>query len=118
VPDADDPTPASAGADDPEPDGGVAPALPSVGARVLAFGAIVIAGVCGGFIGFAFVDLQCTGDCGTASAIGGLVGAALAAVGVAVVAILTLRAMGEWQTIQSRPEGARPDYGDLYRKGR
>jgi hypothetical protein len=99
-------------------DSGVASALPSVGARILAFGAILVAGICGGFIGFAFVDLQCTGDCGTASAIGGLVGAVLAAVGVAVVAVLTLRAMGEWKTIQQRPEGARPDYGDLYRKGR
>jgi hypothetical protein len=102
----------------PETGSPVAPALPSVGARVLAFGAILVAGVCGGFIGYAFVDLQCTGECGTPSAIGALVGAAGAAIGVAVVAVLTLRAMGEWKTIQQRPEGARPDYGDLYRKGR
>jgi hypothetical protein len=92
---------------------GVDAALPSVATRVLAFAAIVVAGVCGGFIGWAFVDLQCTGDCGTPTAIGGLVGAASAAVGVAVVVVLTVRAMGEWRTIQARPGGARPDYGDV-----
>ena len=102
---------------DPQPSSpaGVEPALPSVGARILAFGAIIVAGVFGGFIGYAFIDLQCTGDCGTPSALGGLVGALVAAVGVAVVAVLALRAMGEWKTIQARPGGARPDYGDLYR---
>jgi hypothetical protein len=96
---------------------GVDPALPSVGARVLAFGSIILAGVCGGLIGYAFIDLQCTGDCGTVSALGGLVGAVVAAAGVAVVAVLALRAMGEWQTIKERPGGARPDYGDLRRPG-
>ena len=34
-------------------------ALPSVAARVLAFVAIVIGGLCGGLIGYAFTDLQC-----------------------------------------------------------
>ena len=97
-PSAADPSPA----DQPETDGGVDPALPSVGARVLAFGAIVIAGICGGFIGFAFVDLQCTGDCGTAEAIGAIIGALGAAIGTAVIAVLVLRAMGEWHEIQDR----------------
>jgi hypothetical protein len=98
---------------DPVTPGGVDPALPSVGARVLAFAAILVGGLCGGFIGYAFVDLQCTGECGTASAIGALVGGLGAAIGVAVVAVLALRAMGEWKTIQARPEGARPDYSSL-----
>jgi hypothetical protein len=86
-------------------DGSPAPrtALPSVGARVLAFAAILLAGAAGGFIGFAFVDLQCSGDdCGLQSGIGGLVGAVVAAGGTAVVSVLTLRAMGEWHTIQAR----------------
>jgi hypothetical protein len=39
---------------------------------------------------------------------GALGGAALAAGGVAVVTVLTLRAMGEWRTIQDR-EAARPE---------
>lgn len=95
---------------EPAVDGGVDPALPSVGARILAFSAILVAGLCGAFIGYAFIDLQCTGDCGTPSAIGALVGGLGAAIGVAVVAVLALRAMGEWKTIQSRPGGARPDY--------
>jgi hypothetical protein len=76
-------------------------ALPSVRARVLAFFAIVVAGVAGGLIGYAFVKLQCHGNCSTPDGLGGLVGAALAAGGVAVIAVLTLRAMGEWKTIKA-----------------
>ena len=77
-------------------------ALPSVGARVLAFLAILVAGLCGGVIGYAFIDLQCEGDCGTAAGIGAVVGALIGAIGVAVVVTLALRAMGEWRTIQHR----------------
>jgi hypothetical protein len=52
--------------------------------------------VCGGLIGYAFMDLQCTGNCGLQKGLGALVGAVGAAIGVAVIAVLTLRAMGEW----------------------
>ena len=62
--------------------------------------AIVIAGVCGGLIGYAFVDLQCEGDCTVWAGLSGLAGAVIAATGVAIVAVLTLRAMDEWETIQ------------------
>ena len=75
-------------------------ALPSTGARVLAFAAILIAGLCGGLIGYAVVDLQCEGDCTVASGAAGLAGAVIFAVGVGVVAVLALRAMGEWRVIQ------------------
>ena len=75
-------------------------ALPPVVARVLAFVAILVGGVCGGVIGAAVVDVQCTGDCTDAAAIGGVVGAITGAAGVAVVAVLALRAMGEWRTIE------------------
>lgn len=75
-------------------------ALPSTGARLLAFGAIVLAGVCGGLIGWKVTDLQVDGDGGIAAGLGGLVGAVIAAGGVAIVAVLVLRAMGEWHTIQ------------------
>jgi hypothetical protein len=75
-------------------------ALPSVRARVLAFCAIVLAGICGALIGSSFVSLQCTGDCITPAGIGALVGAVVAAGGVAVVAVLTLRAMAEWRRIR------------------
>ena len=74
-------------------------ALPSPFARALAMGAIVIAGICGGLIGWKVTDLSTDGDSQLLAGVVGLVGAALAAGGVAVVAVLVLRAMGEWQTI-------------------
>ena len=75
-------------------------ALPSVRARVLAFLAIVVAGAAGGLIGWSFVHISCEGDCATAAGLGAVVGALTAAAGVAVVSVLTLRAMGEWRRIQ------------------
>ena len=79
-------------------------ALPSVRARVLAFAAIVVGGGAGGLIGWSFVHLSCEGDCTTPATFGAVGGAVLAAVGVAVVAVLTLRAMGEWRRIQSEDD--------------
>jgi hypothetical protein len=90
----------------PEPPAeGVASALPSTTARVLAFASILVGGLCGGLIGYAVADLQCTSGCGGATAgVGALIGALVAAGGVAVVAVLVLRAMAEWRTIQNRSE--------------
>ena len=68
-------------------------------ARVLAFTAIVVAGACGALIGGSLVSLQCKGNCTTPTGAGAIVGAGVAAIGVAVVAVLTLRAMGEWRRI-------------------
>ena len=82
-------------------------AVPSVTARVLAFVAVVIAGVCGGLIGYAIIDVQCQKGCATPEGISAVVGAAVAAGGVSVVAVLVLRAMGEWRTIQREQEGPR-----------
>jgi CDP-diglyceride synthetase len=82
-------------------------ALPSRGARFLAFAAILTGGLCGGLIGFSVTRLQCAGDCSTNKSLGGLVGAVLGAVGVAVVSVLALRAMGEWKTIQERNDKRR-----------
>lgn len=79
-------------------------ALPSTGARVAAFAAIVVAGLCGGVIGYAFMDLQTEGDATVLAGLGMVVGALFGAVGVAVVAVLALRAMGEWRTIQHREQ--------------
>jgi hypothetical protein len=90
--------------------------LPSTGARVLAFAAILIGGLCGGMIGYSVTDLQCTGSCSTNSALGAAVGAVIGAVGVAVVAVLALRAMGEWKTIQERDERRQRDRNDTRRK--
>jgi hypothetical protein len=88
--------------DQPSPQAGRAPidtALPSTGARALALAAIVVAGVCGGLIGWKVTVLSTDGDSDLLAGLMGLLGAAVAAGGVAVVAVLVLRAMGEWQTI-------------------
>lgn len=66
---------------------------------MLAFVAIILAGLAGAAIGASFVSVQCKGNCTTPTGIGGIVGGAAAAAGVAVVATLTLRAMGEWKRI-------------------
>ena len=69
--------------------------LPGRGAFVLAFSAVVVAGVLGGIIGYGIVDV--TSDSGFFAFVGALVGALVGAVGVAVVAVLVLRAMSEWK---------------------
>ena len=66
------------------------------------FLAILVGGLCGGLIGYGFTDLQCTGDCTNPSALGGVFGAIIGACGVAVVAVLGLRAMGEWRRLQEQ----------------
>lgn len=80
-------------------------ALPSVTARVLGFVAIIVSGAIGAFIGYGFTDLQNHSSSNTANAIGALIGGLIGAGGVAVVVVLALRAMGEWQSIQRRPTG-------------
>ncbi len=87
-------------------------ALPSTRARALAFAAILVAGICGGLIGLSFVNLQCDGDCATPSGIGAVVGALAAAGGVAVVAVLVLRAMGEWRSQAAQPGTSGVDGSD------
>lgn len=89
-------------ADDP---GEIPPTLPSTAARLVAFAAILAAGGAGGFIGYAITDLQCRGDCDLNRGIGMLVGAVIAAVGVAIVVQLALRAMSEWRRIETERAG-------------
>ena len=86
----------------------VSSALPSRTARLLAFASILVGGLCGGLIGFSVTRLQCTGDCTANKSVGGLVGAVIGAVGVAIIAVLALRAMGEWKTIQERDAPGQP----------
>ena len=92
----------------------VAPsALPSTGARALAFASILLAGACGGLIGWAITDLQCEGACTAPTGIGMLVGALIGAGGVAIIAMLGLRAMAEWKAIErQRRHGVAPDAED------
>jgi hypothetical protein len=77
-------------------------ALPSPAARLAAFVAILVAGGAGGLIGYTLVDLQCDGDCALPLGIGTFVGAVGAAAGMSVVAVLVLRAVGEWREIEAR----------------
>ena len=101
-------------------------ALPSVTARLLAFLAILVGGLCGGLIGWSVTDLQCgpeqkvvlgarstttlaspveeERDCAAWNGAGGALGAVIGAGGTGVVAVLVLRAMAEWRTIQHRQE--------------
>lgn len=76
--------------------------LPSLGARILAFSAIVLGGLFGGLIGYGFADLQCAEGCATRAGGFALLGAVIGAAGVGIVAVLALRAMGEWRVIQHR----------------
>lgn len=71
--------------------------MPPLAARILAFAAVIIAGLCGGLIGYGVVDLSCEDGCAVAATGVGLGGAIVCAAGVGIVAVLTLRAMGEWR---------------------
>jgi hypothetical protein len=77
-------------------------ALPSPAARAAAFAAILVAGLAGGLIGYALVHIQCHGDCALPMGIGILVGAVVAAGGMSIVAVLVLRAVGEWREVEQR----------------
>lgn len=80
------------------PGGDPTSALPSVMARVVAFMSIFVGAGTGGMIGHTFADLG-----GFSSSMVGLltfVSMLLGAGGVAVIAVLTLRAFGEWETIR------------------
>jgi hypothetical protein len=77
-------------------------ALPSVGVRVAAFAAICLSGLAGAMIGYSLVSLQCEGNCGVWAGLGLLIGALAAAGGMAIVAVLVMRAIGEWREIEDR----------------
>jgi hypothetical protein len=61
----------------------------------VAFAAIVAGGVIGGVIGWTFIAIQADSEVG--QAIGAAIFAITAAAGTAVLAVLVLRAMGDWQ---------------------
>jgi hypothetical protein len=73
------------------------PYAASRAALIGAFVAVVVAGLSGAAIGYGLVGIGCTGDCGTVSGLGALVGGLVAAGGVAIVAVLLLRSMAEWK---------------------
>jgi hypothetical protein len=69
---------------------------------VAAFAAICLGGLAGALIGYSLVELQCDGDCALPLGIGLFAGAVIAAGGMSVVAVLVLRALGEWRELQDR----------------
>lgn len=75
-------------------------ALPSVTARAFAFVGIIIAGLAGALIGFSLIDLQCDGDCDLPNSIGLVTGAVVSAIGMSIVVVLVLRALGEWRELE------------------
>ena len=81
-------------------------AEPPTAARWLAFGGIVLAGLLGGLIGYGTADLL--GAQQWQSAVAAIALAAGAAIGVGIVAQLTLRAMNEWNAVQ-HPEDRRKE---------
>lgn len=68
----------------------------------MAFISILIGGLAGGLIGYALVDVQCDGDCGLPLGIGMFLGSVISAGGTAIVAVLVLRALGEWRELADR----------------
>ena len=70
------------------------PMLPSRSAFLLAFSAVVLAGLFGGIIGFGVADVGSESD--AARLLGTFLGAMIGAAGVGIVAVLVLRAMSEW----------------------
>jgi hypothetical protein len=77
-------------------------ALPAPTARLAAFVAILLGGLAGGLIGYTLVKLQCHGTCAAQRGVGALVGSVIAALGMSVVAVLVLRALGEWKELERR----------------
>ena len=92
-------------------------AAPPSQARWLAFAAILVGGLLGARVGFGVGDLM-GGSVG--ATIGAVIGGLTGAIGVGMLANLTLRAMNEWRSVehpeadadqQGRPE-SRPDKGE------
>ena len=77
-------------------------ALPSPKARVVAFIAILVAGIAGALIGSALIDLQCSGNCDVPIGLGLLLGGIIGAGGMSIVTVLVLRAAGEWRELADR----------------
>lgn len=77
-------------------------AVPSRLARFAALLAIVVAGFCGGLIGYALTQELCVDECNTTAGFVGLGGAIATATGVAIVVALALKASTEWHDKQTR----------------
>ena len=77
-------------------------ALPPQTARAIAFAMIMIVGVLGAILGYALGNATCTDDCSVKAGSFLLIGAVAGALGSAIMSVLALRAMGEWNEIRDR----------------
>ena len=71
--------------------------MPSRVAFLASFFGVVFAGIFGGVIAYGLVDVGCDGRCEGSKLLAVVIGSVLAAGGVGIVAVLVLRAMGEWR---------------------
>jgi multisubunit Na+/H+ antiporter MnhG subunit len=85
-------------------------ALPSPLARAIAFTGIALGGLAGALIGYALIAIQCAGSCALEKGLGIFFGAVISAAGMSVVAVLALRAMGEWREITDREAAGHPGF--------
>jgi len=74
-------------------------ALPSPRARLVGFISILAGGLAGGLLRFALVDIQADGDSSVLRGLGIFSGSVIAAGGTAIIAVLVLRALGEWKAL-------------------
>lgn len=86
---------------------------PPTAARLGAFVLILVGGALGGLTGYGVADVMY--DDSTWAAVGALIGGLTGAIGVGVVANLTLRAMNEWEAVK-HPEDESP--GDRRKRER
>lgn len=71
-------------------------ALAPVWMRVVAFVCIMFGGLAGAAVGSRFGDVACTGSCDGVIGASMLAGTVVGALGIAVVAVITLRVAQEW----------------------
>jgi hypothetical protein len=74
-------------------------ALPSTFARGVAFASIMLAGALGAVLGYGIGKVFDRKGSSLYLGVSALIGALIVASGVAVVAVLVLRAMGEWRAL-------------------
>jgi hypothetical protein len=72
---------------------------PGRGAFLLAYAGVFLAGILGALIGYGIADIGSHGNeaSTTATAVGAIVGAVIAAAGAGFIAVVALRAMAEWR---------------------
>lgn len=79
-------------------------AAPPAPARWLAFAGILLGGLLGGFIGYGIASILSSSS--TIAALGALISGVACAIGVGIIASLTLQAMNEWN-VSAHPEDPR-----------